>query len=891
MKKIRQIFILFILWLFFIHSPAAAFEPFSKHEDNPLPFVGNYPNWNETGRTQPHVFINPQNLDLWYSTLAADSFKIAYATSSGGLNWTGNTLLSLVDEFDNHDPSVLRSAIGYVLFFVGSRNGGDYRIYKVKLNGKASPDLSTLKIIIQPQESWEAGGVSAPFIFYRNQTYFLFYSGQNSSGTWNIGLATSQDGESWTRCPSNPILQTADGPHLMDSGNKLYLFFHSPDRAGIGYVETRDQLSCTTSWNNKQIILTRGPQSYDQNHVTGPSAIVKDGKINLYYSGLGSDSSWRINLATSPLTLVKIPVVIIPGFFGSWNRNAILHNQTVGWADWKLLPYVREYDGLTKTLSNLGYAQDKDYLLFPYDWRKSIEASSDDLKSYLDTKVFQANPAQKVNIVGHSLGGLVGRIYAQKYQDKINKVISVASPHQGTPLVYRALSAGEIDRDNTLMWLSEKLTLVLNKNSIEPDRETIKKLIPSMLDLLPTFNFLKKSDGTFITHDAMQVKNPTLPNYNLVINNIYDVFASLFGETSLDTTINGYITTPPDRLDLLLGNYLDGKPVASIFAKGDNTILTASAKVEGDPDSYSFNLDHGQMIYKKDPIAKILTLLQVPFTSDKISEGQGTNVNPALIFTIKSPAKMEVVSDAATYQENDGIIFIPDAAAGTYQLKITGTDLGKYTVYAGQVAKQNDVWDTIQGEISQITPIPQIDNYTINFNSDIASSIFSPTPTPLPTFTPSATPTVEQSPTPTLVQPTPTVTTRPTPSPTPTITTIVTIQPSATPTQSPSSNQYFNPSINVIPPTIIIPSQQPNNLFAQQLPQVLSAETQQKPICSVSIFPSITPTTPNYPNLPNQPNLPNPQTPSNFSFIQFVLSAMFGSGFTTLGFLVAKFKT
>ena len=80
------------------------------------------------------------------------------------------------------------------------------------------------------------------------------------------------------------------------------------------------------------------------------------------------------------------------------------------------------------------------------------------------------------------------------------------------------------------------------------------------------------------------------------------------------------------------------------------------------------------------------------------------------------------------YEENDGIIFVPDAQSGNYDLKVQGVDQGKYEVVVGQISENNDLWVKIEGEIVQSPADTQTDDYTINYDNQNALSVF-PTPT------------------------------------------------------------------------------------------------------------------------------------------------------------------
>jgi pimeloyl-ACP methyl ester carboxylesterase len=749
MKKCLAFVLTFVIFLISAQT-TYAFDPFIKYAGNPLPFTTAYQNWNETAKVQPSVLLDSGVYKMWYTTSNGQRSKIAFASSNDGLNWTGESLLTINDGFDNHDPSILKTSTGYTLFFAGSPNGSSYQILSVNLTDESRPDLASLQTVLTKQDVWEAGGVSAPFVFYDNQTYYLFYSAENNSAIWSIGLATSHDGANWVRCQNNPILQSADGPSLFADGQSLYLFFHKPNQPGIGYVETKNPLSCNSKWSDKQIVLNPGPEAYDQRHMIGPSVSVVDlnGKINLYYSGLGSDNIWRINLAISnsqpitptplntptltptaiptptitPTPTPKTPIVIIPGLFASWNKDAMLHNAVVSSNDWKILSFVKEYDGLIQTLQTIGYRENEDYYIFPYDWRKGLVESATNLNNFLQEKIWANSAQKKINIVGHSLGGLVGRIWEQKFNpSQLDKLITVGSPHKGTAQVYKALEAGEIDHDNSFLWLAEKMVLMTNKSGLETDKQTITRLFPVLKDLLPTFPYIKDQKGNFIANQNLTLKNDTLNFFNTAISAIYNNLTTIAGEKG--NTISGYQVEPASSLDRLLDNYLDGRPINILNKQGDYVVTSESAK-EGN-NIKILTADHGEIIYQKSSIKELLNNLNIQYQDSQIVERSGTKLTPALIFLIKSPTTIEVTGpDNKIYQEQDGIIFIENASSGNYSLKVKGQEIGNYTVIIGETSDTNDQWNEIEGTISKNPPSSQQDSYEITFNQSNPQNYF-----------------------------------------------------------------------------------------------------------------------------------------------------------------------
>ncbi len=788
-KKLFKFILIIFLFLFLIKN-VNAFQ-FEKYQNNPLPvtFINNYVN-----QQQANIFFE-NNIYKGIVTIHRPPetyHSLGYFESVDGINWImKKEILNTGSDLSN--PSVLKIETGYLLFLTRYDDNTIYRIYSSNCDLEFNCSSSFLPAIFPNETSnSENKGVFAGHTFQQNNRTYMFFGAWGTNG-FKIKLAYSDDLLSWQRCP-NEFLYGGDGPFPYQIGNELYLFFHRSDSTGIKYAKTSLPLSCDSVFVDLGYLLTRD-KVYDQKHLVFPSVLSTENELRLYYSGLGNDSQWKLSLActgqacllpspTPTLTLTptptateastptlistptvlpeRRPIIIIPGFMASWNRSAILHNQTVSYSDWKLQNFVKEYDGLISTLINIDYQQAVNLFLFPYDWRQPVEKTVNDLNSYLQEKIWINNPNQKINIVGHSLGGLIGRIFSQKNKEKVNKIITIGSPHQGAVQVYKPLESGEIDRDNTFLWLAEKVILILNKSTLESDRVTFTNKFPVAKDLFPTFNFLKDLQGNEILIDSLIIKNTFLPFYNQNFKDIFPIFTAIYGEKNNNTPA-GYIVEPQNIVDKLLGNYSDGKPKESYNDFGDYTILSRSASQ--DTDSEKLYFDHGEIITQKDSIKKILNLLNIAYQDGQIVEGKGTVINPSLIFLIKSPATMSVEFGGNIYSEDEGIIFIPNAQSGSYNLKVKGVDQGVYEVIVGQISENNDIWESINGEITGSPPSSQIDNYNIPYNNLIAVSLF-PTPTItsvppvtiIPTLSPTSSPT--QTPTPTLV-PTLTPTTTP----------------------------------------------------------------------------------------------------------------------------------
>jgi hypothetical protein len=402
------------------------------------------------------------------------------------------------------------------------------------------------------------------------------------------------------------------------------------------------------------------------------------------------------------------PIIFLPGLFASWNKKALVYGQPVRRDEWKINPIVREYDGIIKTLKNIGYRENENLFIFCYDWRKSIMGIADDLKTFIDEKVVLKNPSTHINLIGHSLGGLVGRIYLQKYlPNKINTLITVGTPHKGAAQAYRAIEGGELDRSDYLFWLGQKIIVEVCKNGKETDREIIHDRMPVVRDLLPTYPFLINEDGREIPLEKMQVKNSTLLGLNNNVDQVLPYLKTIAGKKG--KTVWGYVVGKRNLFDRILGFYPDGRPVEEIKKEGDFVVTSESAGIGSN--SETSMLDHTEIIFEKQMIKRILNILNLACPNEAVTEGRMTKMFPSLLFLIMSPAAIEVSYENSCFFENDGLVYIEGARAGTYYLQVKGRKRGKYSVLAGQVTKEKDTWSRIEG----ITKPGQIDWYAVNF--------------------------------------------------------------------------------------------------------------------------------------------------------------------------------
>ena len=83
---------------------------------------------------------------------------------------------------------------------------------------------------------------------------------------------------------------------------------------------------------------------------------------------------------------------------------------------------------------------DRPIYQFSYDWRKSNTLTMKKLDAFIKT----IRKGGKVDIVAHSMGGLVAAHYIREHGGRVDKFISLCTPYEGAPHAYNQMASGNI---------------------------------------------------------------------------------------------------------------------------------------------------------------------------------------------------------------------------------------------------------------------------------------------------------------------------------------------------------------------------------------------------------------------------------------------------------------
>lgn len=204
------------------------------------------------------------------------------------------------------------------------------------------------------------------------------------------------------------------------------------------------------------------------------------------------------------------------------------------------------YSDIDSFFTGMGYTKGTNFFVFPYDWRKDVRNTRDSLDALIETAK-TASGQSKVNLVVHSMGGLVARYYISDAgkATKVNKLIELGVPHLGAPSALKALLYGEpVGR-----WYFKIINIGVNGNEVKD----VLQNFPSHHSLIPSSKYYEfynntNNDNPYPFKDDRDIDNNQITgalNYsnakNLLTNLSYNMTVFGFAEefhSSLDPNYN-----------------------------------------------------------------------------------------------------------------------------------------------------------------------------------------------------------------------------------------------------------------------------------------------------------------------------------------------------------------
>ncbi|MFZ2886777.1 MAG: hypothetical protein WA021_03085 [Minisyncoccia bacterium] len=312
----------------------------------------------------------------------------------------------------------------------------------------------------------------------------------------------------------------------------------------------------------------------------------------LVCTGPGGAASSSVTIAVHPVaSAVPDPVIIIPGILGSEKNSD---------GEWVIDPILHTYDDLIATLDVNHYTPGVDLFPFPYNWRKSNVETAVLLKQKID-EVKAICSCDKVDLVAHSMGGLVARQYIQssEYNQDVDQLIFLGTPHLGAPKAYLMWEGGEVgpnDITKPLDSIVDELTeTILSHEAFEKRYPSLfaylrTEPIEAVRQLLPTNDYIFDS-GVLRLYPQNYPANSFLEELNANTNSLLTSgveIHNIVGSVSEQRTITGInVIDPTPYLPIWLHGYPEGfynliGEHGLVRGDGDNTVPLPSASLIGE---------------------------------------------------------------------------------------------------------------------------------------------------------------------------------------------------------------------------------------------------------------------------------------------------------------------
>ena len=425
--------------------------------------------------------------------------------------------------------------------------------------------------------------------------------------------------------------------------------------------------------------------------------------------------SWRTN------DLIVDPVIIVPGIMGSEKS----------FFGWTLDPITHSYGDLLDSLEKNGYEKDINIFKFPYQWRNSNIETAILLKEKIQDVVNETK-ISKVDVVAHSMGGLVARQYIENdYQDNIDQFVALGTPHRGSPEAYLKWEAGEGFFGFKNYIAKHHFENEAKHKGFDSLFEYIQDSVLSVGELLPDYSYLFDIEKNEMrNYSDGYPRNEFLEELNKYGNTekMQNIdFVNIVGKVGLDSgkevesTIS-QINVVQSEKD---GLWEDGMP--EDFYKdalkginedvGDETVpLSSAADIFADT-LIKIDSSHGDLPTK----AQCLVLEELAgIDKDDCEYVDNIDITNILLINIFSPIDVQVVApdgkkvgknfqngdilseiDGAYYTgyETDNEFFtIPNPQDGEYKILTQGTGDGAYEIQAVKIQEDSET-----GEVSEIS--------------------------------------------------------------------------------------------------------------------------------------------------------------------------------------------
>jgi pimeloyl-ACP methyl ester carboxylesterase len=277
------------------------------------------------------------------------------------------------------------------------------------------------------------------------------------------------------------------------------------------------------------------------------------------------------------------------------------------------------YAPVVAHLERLGYREGRNFFVFDYDWRRSVFDNAATLAAFVREKI--PDERQQLDILAHSMGGLVSRVYVAKLggSARTARLFSAGTPFFGSVKVYETVEQGWGAANYLMGGLTEFRRTMLS--------------FPSAYELMPRYdaccsgavggapNFVPANIDAWRSLAWEGVDTAAMPDLAATfarVQELRDIVATPLPSTVEDVLLVGVDQRTPHRVAFVQVGPTMSARVQKTWA-GDGTVVRESAALAQAPVRPTSFADHEKILH--DPqIQQFLAVALTRSVSDALRE-------------------------------------------------------------------------------------------------------------------------------------------------------------------------------------------------------------------------------------------------------------------------------
>jgi predicted GH43/DUF377 family glycosyl hydrolase len=283
--------------------------------DQPVLSRGNPGEWDAVDVLNPSVVRQGEDYYNFFSGYDGKTWHTGLAVSADGVSWRneGKILSPKNGTWESGaiaaNGSALSDGSGILYYYqagdpvqIGLARSSDGHAWR--RNG--APVLTA-----GPYGSWDERGVADPYVIRAGSNYYMFYLGMDRALRQRLGVAESQDGVSWYKLRTNPVMELGEygtfdakglGEPAVWVARGYYWMLYTGRARGevrrLGLARSRDGVR----WEKLPVVIA-GEQAWDSKVICDPTVIASGDRVTVWFGGgdvAGPDQNidGQIGLAT-----------------------------------------------------------------------------------------------------------------------------------------------------------------------------------------------------------------------------------------------------------------------------------------------------------------------------------------------------------------------------------------------------------------------------------------------------------------------------------------------------------------------------------------------------------------------------------------------------------------